>query len=118
MLLGKAEEQGFRPKPSILWIYCYIKQLIELRLVAVQVDVLNVLPLRVYRLSVGITSSVCKEGNIVSSKIGAGVILKSFLNMEIDVDNLPEGNEEGISIETVIPVNDAVKEADNVIRYR
>jgi hypothetical protein len=43
--------------------------------------------------------------------------LKSFLSIEIDVDNLPEGNEEGISIETVIAVNDVVKEADNVIRY-
>jgi DEAD/DEAH box helicase domain-containing protein len=83
----------------------------------VQVDALNVRALYVYSLSAGITSSVCKEGNIVSSKIGAGVILKSFLNMEVDVDNLPEGNEEGISIETVIAVSDVVKEADNVIRY-
>jgi len=117
MLLEKVEELGFLPKHLILWIYCYIKQLIVLRVVVVKVGVLNVRVPCVSGLSAGITSSVCREGNVVSSKIGAGVILKSFLNMEIDVDNLPEGNEEGISIETVIAVNDVVKEADNVIRY-
>ena len=60
---------------------------------------------------------MCSEGNIVSSKIGAGVILKTLLNVEIDVDALPEGDEKGISIETVVPVTDPVKEADQIMKY-
>ena len=65
----------------------------------------------------GITSPVCSEGNIVTSKIGAAIILKSLLNIELNVDSLPDGEERGIGIETVIPVNEKVKEADEVKKY-
>ena len=65
----------------------------------------------------GITSPVCKEGNIVTSKIGAGIILKSLLNIDIDVDNLPFGDERGITIETVVPVNDPVQEAEQIMKF-
>jgi DEAD/DEAH box helicase domain-containing protein len=60
---------------------------------------------------------VCKEGNIVTSKIGAGVILKTLLNIEIDLDNLPFGGERGIMIETVVPVCDPVKEAEQIMKF-
>jgi DEAD/DEAH box helicase domain-containing protein len=70
------------------------------------------------RLISGITSPVCKEGNIVTSKIGAVIILKSLLNITIDVDNLPFGDERGTTIETVVPVNDLVKEAVHVMKFQ
>lgn len=60
---------------------------------------------------------MCSEGNIVTSKVGAGVILKTLLNIEIDVDTLPEGDEKGVSIETVVPVNEPVKEAGQIMKY-
>ena len=49
----------------------------------------------------------CKEKNIIMSKAGAGVILKSLIGVEIDVDALPEGDEDTNAeryhgIETVI----------------
>ncbi|KAH0842813.1 hypothetical protein AYO21_10935 [Fonsecaea monophora] len=46
----------------------------------------------------------CKEKNMVMSKAGAEVILKSLLGMEIDVDALPEGEEERVpaGVETVV----------------
>ncbi|EXJ92374.1 DEAD/DEAH box helicase domain-containing protein [Capronia epimyces CBS 606.96] len=46
----------------------------------------------------------CKEKNLVMSKAGAEVILKSLLGMEIDIDALPEGEEERIpaGVETVV----------------
>jgi len=49
-------------------------------------------------------SERCKESNVVMSKAGAEVILKSFLNWEIDVDALPWGPEENTpaGIETVV----------------
>jgi len=33
------------------------------------------------------------------------------------VDNLPVGDERGIMIETVVPVNDHVKEAEEVMKF-
>ena len=50
-------------------------------------------------------SERCREANVVMSKAGAEVILKSLLNKEIDVDNLPWGPEDEMvpaGIETVI----------------
>lgn len=49
----------------------------------------------------------CKEANRVMSKAGAGVILKSLLGREIDVDALPWGEEGGegemlMGVETVV----------------
>lgn len=42
-----------------------------------------------------VLSEFCKEGNEVMSKAGCGVVLKSLLGMEIDVEALPMGPEEG-----------------------
>lgn len=50
-------------------------------------------------------SERCKEANQVMSKAGAEVILKSLLNREIDVDNLPWGPDDErvpAGIETVV----------------
>ncbi|GAB7364836.1 hypothetical protein MBLNU230_g5629t1 [Neophaeotheca triangularis] len=50
-------------------------------------------------------SERCKEANQVMSKAGAEVVLKSLLNREIDVDNLPWGpDDEAVpaGIETVV----------------
>ncbi|EHY54048.1 ATP-dependent 3'-5' DNA helicase [Exophiala dermatitidis] len=46
----------------------------------------------------------CKERNMIMSKAGAEVILKSLLGMDIDIDALPEGEEERVpaGVETVI----------------
>jgi DEAD/DEAH box helicase domain-containing protein len=41
-----------------------------------------------------VCSESCKEQSVVSSRAGAEVILKCFLDMEIDVDSLPMGPEE------------------------
>ena len=60
---------------------------------------------------------MCSEGNIVTSKIGASVILKTLLNTEIDLERLPEGDEKGISIETVVPVNERIKEASQIMKF-
>ncbi|KAI2635414.1 hypothetical protein GGS21DRAFT_81115 [Xylaria nigripes] len=51
-----------------------------------------------------VCSELCKEANEVMSKMGSSVILKSLLNMEIDVDALPMGPEElsPAGIETVV----------------
>lgn len=37
----------------------------------------------------GVQSPSCKEGNKVSSKLGALLILKGILGMEIDPDSVP-----------------------------
>ncbi|KIV86896.1 hypothetical protein PV11_02477 [Exophiala sideris] len=46
----------------------------------------------------------CKEKNMIMSKAGAEVILKSLIGAEIDIDALPEGEEERVpaGVETVI----------------
>lgn len=46
----------------------------------------------------------CKEKNMIMSKAGAEVILKSLIGIEIDVDKLPMGDEEAVpaGVETVI----------------
>lgn len=51
-----------------------------------------------------VTSELCKHANEVMSKAGSEVILKSLLNMEIDVDALPMGPEDFSphGIETVV----------------
>lgn len=48
--------------------------------------------------------SYCKEANEVMSKAGSAVILRSLLNMDIDIDALPMGPEEfsPAGIETVV----------------
>ncbi|KAG4440165.1 hypothetical protein IFR05_004374 [Cadophora sp. M221] len=51
-----------------------------------------------------VTSEQCKHANEVMSKAGSEVILKSLLNMEIDVDALPMGPEDlsPAGVETVV----------------
>ena len=51
-----------------------------------------------------VASEFCKEANEVMSKAGSEVILKSLLNIEIDVDALPMGPEEfsPAGVETVV----------------
>ncbi|KAI0974658.1 hypothetical protein F4678DRAFT_423491 [Xylaria arbuscula] len=51
-----------------------------------------------------VCSELCKEANEVMSKAGSSVILKTLMNMEIDVDALPMGPEEmsPAGIETVV----------------
>lgn len=46
----------------------------------------------------------CKEKNMIMSKAGAEVVLKSLLGMFIDVDALPEGDEERVpaGVETIV----------------
>ncbi|KAJ9662869.1 ATP-dependent 3'-5' DNA helicase [Neophaeococcomyces mojaviensis] len=46
----------------------------------------------------------CKEKNMIMSKAGAEVILKSLIGREIDIDALPEGEEERVpaGVETVV----------------
>jgi DEAD/DEAH box helicase domain-containing protein len=46
----------------------------------------------------------CKEKNMIMSKAGAEVILRSLIGIEIDVDALPMGDEEAVlaGVETVI----------------
>lgn len=46
----------------------------------------------------------CKEKNMIMSKAGAEVILKSLIGAEIDIDALPEGEEERVpaGVETII----------------
>ncbi|KHJ33429.1 putative dead deah box helicase [Erysiphe necator] len=43
-----------------------------------------------------VASEYCKHANEIMSKAGALVILKTFLNMPIDIDALPLGPEEGV----------------------
>lgn len=51
-----------------------------------------------------VCSDACKHANEVMSKAGSEVILKSLLNMEIDIDALPMGPEEfsPVGFETVV----------------
>ncbi|KAI0843231.1 P-loop containing nucleoside triphosphate hydrolase protein [Hypoxylon sp. FL0890] len=51
-----------------------------------------------------VCSEFCKEANEVMSKAGSEVIIKTLLNMEIDVEALPMGPEEmsPVGIETVV----------------
>ncbi|KAK1829178.1 hypothetical protein QBC39DRAFT_392728 [Podospora conica] len=51
-----------------------------------------------------VASELCHESNEVMSKAGGGVVLRSLLGMEIDVDALPMGPEEAapVGVETVV----------------
>ena len=62
----------------------------------------------------GVDSPTCKEGNLVSSKAGALIILKALLNLPIDVDLLHQ--EPGIvsdAFETVVEAT-SVRVAEGV----
>lgn len=55
--------------------------------------------------SAGVVSPSCKEGNLVSSKAGALVIIKALLSLPIDIDLL------GRQPDQSQPVHDTVVEA-------
>lgn len=42
----------------------------------------------------GIQSPYCREQNIVASKIGAQIVVRSILGLPIDIDAIPEGETE------------------------
>jgi len=52
----------------------------------------------------------CKEKNMIMSKAGAEVVLKSLIGAEIDVDALPEGDEERVPFltETVVMASEVM----------
>ena len=53
----------------------------------------------------------------MTSKVGAGVILKTLLNIDINLETLPLGDETGATNSTVVAVNEVVKEARHVMRF-
>lgn len=72
-----------------------------------------------------VASEFCKEANEVMSKAGAEVVLKSLLGVEIDVDALPMGPEEGWMgvgrgggelIETVVMATPVLPRDRNTVR--
>ena len=42
----------------------------------------------------GIQSPYCREQNIVASKLGAQIVIRSILGLPIDIDAIPEGETE------------------------
>ncbi|QPH09921.1 hypothetical protein C2857_000986 [Epichloe festucae Fl1] len=52
-----------------------------------------------------VASTLCRQSNEVMSKAGCRVVIRSLLNLDIDIDELPMGPEDfsPIGIETVIP---------------
>ncbi|RVX67643.1 hypothetical protein B0A52_08172 [Exophiala mesophila] len=62
----------------------------------------------------------CKEKNMIMSKAGAEVILKSLIGMEIDLDALPEGEEERVpaGVETVIFAEEVLGRNGNRVQER
>ena len=65
-------------------------------------------------------SERCREANVVMSKAGAEVILKSLLNREIDVDNLPWGPEDErvpAGIETVVVAEEVRAKRGVIVSY-
>ena len=51
---------------------------------------------------VGVQSMSCREGNQVASKIGARIVLRTVLGLEIDADAIQLQWEEGYDNETVV----------------
>lgn len=62
----------------------------------------------------------CKEKNMIMSKAGAEVILRSLIGMEIDLDALPEGEEERVpaGVETVIFADEVMGRNGNRVPER
>ena len=50
----------------------------------------------------GVQSGLCREGNQVSSKHGAHLILRSMLGFDIDPDSIPPQNERIGAFQTVV----------------
>ena len=43
-----------------------------------------------YLLFAGIESALCREGNVVSSKVGAQIVIMGILNMPVDEGAIPD----------------------------
>jgi hypothetical protein len=71
----------------------------------------------------GIQSGLCKEGNQVSSKLGAHLVLRSMLGFDIDPDNIPQQYERISAFQTVVeatyirPVDGTVVESEATSEY-
>ncbi|KAK6361007.1 hypothetical protein TWF730_007122 [Orbilia blumenaviensis] len=55
-----------------------------------------------------VASENCKESNVVISKIGALIVMKTLMGQEIDLDSIPEASNESApaGIETVVPAEE------------
>ena len=58
----------------------------------------------------GVQSAVCKEGNEVSSKIGAQIILRAILGLEIDADSIPVQTERLNTFRTIVEASNVPAE--------
>jgi DEAD/DEAH box helicase domain-containing protein len=56
----------------------------------------------------GVQNAACKEGNLVCSKIGAHIILRGLLGMEVDADAIPMQCDAFGASETVVEA-DSIK---------
>jgi DEAD/DEAH box helicase domain-containing protein len=63
-------------------------------------------------MKTGVHSPLCKEGNQVSSKRGAHLILRGILGLEIDVDSIPT-QDDGLDWSTVVEAT-SVRPVGNV----
>ena len=50
----------------------------------------------------GIHSATCREENKVSSKVGALLILRGILDLEINVESIPERVDEKTGFDTIV----------------
>jgi DEAD/DEAH box helicase domain-containing protein len=65
-------------------------------------------------MSVGIQSAMCRERNVVASKLGAKVILQGVLGRTINKDELGPDLAQPLSMDTVVPAS-TVHGMDNVV---
>lgn len=63
--------------------------------------------------SLGIHSAKCKEENKVSSKLGALLVIRGLLGLEINPDSIPEGVDEETGFDTIVEA-DYVRPVDGV----
>jgi DEAD/DEAH box helicase domain-containing protein len=63
-------------------------------------------------MSIGVDSPACREGNEVSSKLGAQIIFRGLLGLTIDLDAMPD-IDPGSAPETVIEA-ESVQAIDGV----
>lgn len=100
VIAAKAFDVGeFAEENILLWLMCSVSNLVHSALEAIQscncVDgcincgllfrYLGILLIR----TKGIDGPYCKEGNEVSSKVGAQVIIRGLLGMPVNIDALP-----------------------------
>lgn len=61
----------------------------------------------------GIHSATCREENKVSSKVGALLILRGILDLEINAESIPERVDEETGFDTIVEA-DYVRAVDGV----